>query len=101
MSSFILLQIKVKDPVKLKEYTDPAPATVAPFGGELVFRGNVSGTEWGQSWHSCAVVIKFPDQESSSGWYASKGYQDLMEKRNAAADVIAQDMMKETFFSPF
>lgn len=59
MSSFILLQIKVKDPIKLKEYTDPAPATVAPFGGELIFRGNVSGIEWGKSWHSCAVVINF------------------------------------------
>jgi len=98
MSSFILLQIKVKDPVKLKEYTDPAPATVAPFGGELVYRGNVSGTEWGQSWHSCAVVIKFPDQASSSGWYASKGYQDLMVKRNAAADVVATRYDKPDFF---
>jgi uncharacterized protein (DUF1330 family) len=98
MSSFILLQIKVKDPIKLKEYTDPAPATVAPFGGELVFRGNVSGTEWGQSWYSCAVVIRFPDQKSSSGWYASKGYQDLVETRNEAADVIATRYDEPDFF---
>jgi len=98
MSSFILLQIKVKDPIKLKEYTDPAPSTVAPFGGELIFRSNVSATEWGQSWHSCAVVIKFPDTESSSGWYTSKGYQDLMEKRNAAADVIATRYDEPDFF---
>ena len=98
MSSFYLLQISDKDPVKLKEYTDPAPATVAPFGGELVFRSQVSGIEWGQSWHSSAVVIKFPDQASASGWYASKDYQDLMEKRNAAADVIATRYDEGDFF---
>ena len=98
MSSFILLQIKVKDPIKLKEYTDPAPATVVPFGGELVFRSKVSGTEWGESWHSSAVVIKFPDQASSSDWYTSKAYQDLMEKRNAAADVIATRYDEVDFF---
>ena len=43
VSAFCLLQISVRDAVQLKVYTDAAPATVAPFGGELVFTGKVSG----------------------------------------------------------
>ena len=98
MSSFYLLQISDKDPVKLKEYTDAAPVTVQPFGGELVFRSKVSGIESGEPGHSSAVVIKFPDQDSAKGWYNSEDYQSLMEKRNAGADVAATRYDEPDFY---
>lgn len=98
MSSFYLLQISDKDPVKLKEYTDAAPATVEPHGGELVFRSRVSDTESGEPGHSSAVVIKFPDKASAKAWYDSEDYQALMEKRNAGADVAATRYDEPDFF---
>jgi uncharacterized protein (DUF1330 family) len=98
MSTFYLLQISVKDPVKLKKYTDAAPATVTSFGGELVFRGKVSGISSGQPEHSSAVVLKFPDKTSANGWYASKDYQDLVGIRNEGADVIATRYDEPDFF---
>ena len=98
MSTFYLLQISIKDAAKLKEYTDAAPATVLSFGGELVFRGKVSDVVSGQPEHISAVVLKFPDQASAKAWYASKDYQDLIEIRDAAADVVVTRYDEADFF---
>ena len=88
MSTYYLLQINVKDPVKLKEYTDAAPATVKSFGGELVFRSKVSNILSGKPNHTSAVVLKFSDQASAQAWYKSDEYQRLVEIRDAAAEVV-------------
>ena len=98
MSAFCLLQISVKDAAALKVYTDAAPATVVPFGGELVFRGEVSGALSGEPSHDSAVVIRFPDSESANGWYASNGYQGLLEDRNAGAEVVVTRYDEAEFF---
>ena len=98
MSAFCLLQISVKDPVQLKMYTDAAPATVAPFGGALVFRGKVSSILSGASTHNSAVVIRFPDSASADSWYGSEGYQALLEHRNAGAEVVVTRYDEGDFF---
>lgn len=86
------------DPLKLKEYTDAAPATVTPYNGELVFRGNVSEIVTGQPEHTFAVVIKFPDKTSAKGWYESEAYQNLVGIRDASASVIATRYDEPDFF---
>jgi uncharacterized protein (DUF1330 family) len=98
MSSFYFLQITVKDPVKLKNYTDVAPPTILPFGGELVFRSKVSEIVCGEPDFSCAVVIKFPDTASAKGWYESNAYQNLIENRDAAAKVVVTQYDDPDFF---
>jgi uncharacterized protein (DUF1330 family) len=98
MSSFYLLQITVKDPVKLKNYTDVAPQTILPFGGELVFRSKVSEILCGDPDFSCAVAIKFPYARSAKGWYESEEYQSLIENRDAAAKVVVTQYDESAFF---
>lgn len=98
MNSFYILQISVKDPVKLKEYTDVAPTTIVPFSGELVFRGKVSDILSGKPEHTAAVVIKFPDQSSAKDWYESEEYQSLIENRDSAAKVIVARYDNPDFF---
>ena len=99
MSAFCLLQIgNIRDRVRLKQYTDAGPATVSSFGGELVFRGKLSGVLSGKPSHESVVVIRFPDAASANGWYASKDYQDLVENRDAAADVIVTRFDEPDFF---
>ncbi len=98
MSVFCLLQVSVKDFVKIKEYTDVAPATVNPFGGELLFRSNVSDILSGKPNHTFAVVINFPDKAAAKGWYESADYQDLIEIRDAGADVVATLYDESEFF---
>lgn len=99
MSAFCLLQIgNVRDRDRLKIYTDAAPATVADFGGELVFRGKASGALSGELGHESAAVLRFPDSASADGWYASEGYQALVGDRDAAADVVVTRYDKPDFF---
>ena len=42
----------------------------------------------GEHGHPNAVVIKFLDQPTLQGWYASPAYQDLIPIRDQAADVV-------------
>lgn len=99
MSAFCLLQIgNVRDRARLKLYTDAAPATAVSFGGELAFRGQVSGVLCGQPGHESAVVVRFPDPLSANAWYASEGYQALVADRDAAADVTVTRYDETDFF---
>ena len=98
MSSFILLQITVKDPAKIEEYYNAAPPTVAAFGGELVFRSRISNTISGSPQHTAAVVLKFPDKASGAGWYDSEDYQNLIENRDEGAEVVATQYDPPDFF---
>jgi len=41
----------------------------------------------GQHAHTDTVVIRFPDQASVGGWYASAAYQALIPLRTEAATV--------------
>jgi len=98
MSSFIILQVDVKDLNKLKVYTEAAPATVTAYNGSLVFRGNVSEVVFGNPGYTFAVVLKFPDAESASNWYESDEYQNLIENRDESANVIATRYDEFDFF---
>ena len=87
-NAYLIGHITVKDAVKWAEYRDRVPATLQPWGAELVFRGTRAAILAGQ--HSCAdvVVIRFPSQEAVMGWYSSAAYQALVPLREEAADVV-------------
>lgn len=80
--------ITVKDPEKWAEYRSRVPATLAPWGADLVFRGSRKTVLCGAHEHTDIVVIRFPDAESVSGWYNSPAYQALIPLRTQAADVV-------------
>lgn len=86
-AAFIIGHISIKDPVKWAEYRDKVPATLAPWGGELVFRGKRLDVLAGEHRHSDVVVIRFPDREAVRRWFSSAAYQALIPLREAAAEV--------------
>jgi uncharacterized protein (DUF1330 family) len=63
------------------------PATLAPWGAELLFRGQLAGAIAGQHAHTDTVVIHFPDLASINGWQQSAAYQALIPLRQQAADL--------------
>jgi uncharacterized protein (DUF1330 family) len=79
--------ITVKAPDKWKEYRRRVPATLEPWGAELVFRGRRAISLAGELRHADIVVIRFPDLAAAKGWHASPAYQALVPLREAAADV--------------
>lgn len=87
MTAYVIGQITVKDPDKWADYRSRVPATLAPWGAELVLRGTSARVLDGQHRHTDTVVIRFPDSASALGWHNSPEYQALVPLRREAADV--------------
>ncbi|MCX7145847.1 MAG: DUF1330 domain-containing protein [Sulfuritalea sp.] len=89
MSTACLIgHITVKDEALWAEYRSKVPATLAPWGGELLLRGKRFAVLAGEHSYTDVVVIRFPDQAALNGWHASAAYQALIPLRQQAADVV-------------
>ncbi|QEL66421.1 hypothetical protein OTERR_29450 [Oryzomicrobium terrae] len=86
--AYVIGHITVKDPARWADYRRQVPNTLAPWGGELVFRGERLTDLAGQQPHGDVVVIRFPDPAALAAWHASPAYQALIPLRTAAADVV-------------
>lgn len=87
MSACVIGHITVKDAELWAQYRARVPATLAPWGAELLFRGQCTGVLSGSHTHGDTVVIRFPDTASVDGWYQSPAYQALIPLRQRAADL--------------
>lgn len=87
MSACVIGHIRVKDDEKWAQYRAQVPATLAPWGAELLFRGKLAAQLSGEHAHTDTVVIRFPDLAAIDSWYASSAYQALIPLRQQAADL--------------
>lgn len=83
----VIGHISVKDAAKWAEYCSRVPATIAPWGAELVFRGKRAALYGGEHHRTDTVVLRFPDAAAADAWFHSAGYQALIALRMQAADV--------------
>ncbi len=88
MAAYVIGHITVKDSEKWAEYRSKVPATLAPWGGEVVFRGRKVAVLSGEHPYVDTVVLRFPDAKAAEGWYKSSAYQALIPVRQQAADVV-------------
>jgi uncharacterized protein (DUF1330 family) len=86
--AYVVGQMTVKNPEKWGQYRSQVLATLLPFGGELVFRGEKVKAFSGVCPHPDIVVIRFPSQQDADAWHASAAYQALIPLRHEAADVV-------------
>ncbi len=86
-NAYIIGHISIKDEKKWEEYRNDIPATLEPWGGELVFRGKLSSVLSGDHKHTDTVVIRFPSLKALNNWHSSPQYQSLVPLRQAAANV--------------
>ena len=87
-AAFVIGHITVKDESLWAEYRSQVPATLAPWGASLVFRGQRLAVLGGRHEHADTVVIRFPDRAAVEGWFASAAYQALIPLRERAAEVV-------------
>lgn len=87
MTAYVIGNITVKDPGKWAEYRSQVPATLSPWGAELLLRGKNAKVLSGHYSHTDTVVIRFPDMASVRAWHDSDEYQALVSLRTQAADV--------------
>ncbi|MEQ1880907.1 MAG: DUF1330 domain-containing protein [Burkholderiales bacterium] len=88
MSACVIGYINVRDSQKWAAYRKQVPATILPFGGEVIFRGSQVAVLSGQHVYADTVVIRFPDREAVERWYQSDAYQALIPLREQAADMV-------------
>jgi uncharacterized protein (DUF1330 family) len=86
--AYVVGHLTVKNAEKWAEYRKQVPATLEPWGAELVFRGKKVAVFAGEHTHSDIVVIRFPDQEAAHRWYSSAAYQALIPLREQAAEMV-------------
>ena len=87
-AAYVIGHITVKDEAKWAAYRSQVPATLAPWGAELVLRGSRAAVLSGSHGHTDTVVIRFPDLAAAEQWFASPAYQALIPLREAAAEVV-------------
>jgi uncharacterized protein (DUF1330 family) len=87
-SAYLVGHITVKNPAQWAEYTSRVPATLGPWGAELVFRGKKAAVLGGEHPHTDIVVIRFPSVANVNQWFSSAAYQALIPLREQAADVV-------------
>jgi len=87
-AAYAIGRITVKNDALWAEYRSKVPDTLAPWRGELVFRGSQCAALAGTCAEADVVVLRFPDTAALQGWYASAAYQALIPLREAAADVV-------------
>ena len=86
--AYVVGHITVKQPDKWDEYRARVPATLAPWGAELVFRGRQQAALAGELSHPDIVVIRFPSVAAVNDWFGSEAYQALIPLRQQAAEVV-------------
>lgn len=87
-SACVIGHIRIIDAEKWAAYRDQVPATLAPWGAELMLRGKRIAVLAGEHAHTDVVVIRFPNPEAAADWHASAAYQALIPLRRQAADVV-------------
>jgi len=82
MPAYLVAEIIITDPVKIKEYGSKVGPTVAKHGGRILTKPLSHKMPEGGHWKpDNVVVIEFPDMDSLNAWYNSPEYQPLKALR--------------------
>jgi uncharacterized protein (DUF1330 family) len=85
-ATYIIVEMKVSDPERYKEYMAAAPATIAAAGGEYLVRGGRQETHEGDWQPARVAVLKFPSYEQAKAWYEGEAYRTVRAKRAGATE---------------
>lgn len=87
MPAFYVARVKVKDEVKLQDYSSKAMDIFTGFQGEIVSKGQLQKSSEVVENHDFAVVMQFPSLEKLNLAINSDAYKAILPIRHAAADV--------------
>jgi uncharacterized protein (DUF1330 family) len=85
-AGYVIVEMKVSDPQRYKEYMAAAPATIAAAGGEYLVRGGKHETLEGNWKPARVAVLKFPSYEQAKAWYDGERYRAVRGKRAGATE---------------
>jgi uncharacterized protein (DUF1330 family) len=86
MPAYVLVDIKVKDPVRYEDYKKMAEDTVMAFDGKYIVRGKPVEILEGDWSLNRLVVLEFPSVGRAKQWWNSAEYADAKKLRHETAD---------------
>ena len=87
MTAYCVGRIRIKDAAAWELYRSQVGATIAQFGGEVMFRGGLQQVLSGAGDHDSVVAIRFENIEAAKRWHDSPEYQSLVPVREQGAEV--------------
>jgi uncharacterized protein (DUF1330 family) len=85
MPAYVIVQVRVEDPVRYEDYKVMAAASLPPFDGRFVVRGGKVQTLEGEWSPSRLVVLEFPNAERARQWWSSDTYAPAKRLRQETA----------------
>ena len=85
MKAYIIVDVKVTDPLKYDAYKKLTPGSLVPYEGKFIVRGGETETLEGSWTPGRFVVIEFPSKEKAKAWWLSEGYAPAKALRQAAS----------------
>lgn len=87
MPAICVGHIRVRNADAWEQYRSRVGATIAQYGGELLFRGEQERLFSGEMSHEKVVALKFESLEAANRWHDSPEYRALIPIREQGADV--------------
>jgi uncharacterized protein (DUF1330 family) len=90
MPVYIVIESKVKDPEKYRQYILKVPGIVTKHGGRYLVRGGEVTAMPGGEWRpERMILLEFPSKESVERWLSSPEYRAISPLREAGAEIRA------------
>lgn len=87
MPAYCIGTISIRSQPEWDAYRERVGATIAQYGGTVVFRGQPAAHFSGDGEHDAVVVLQFESLGAARRWHDSPEYQALVPLRDAGARV--------------
>ena len=84
--AYIIVDMKISDPERYKQYMAEAPAAVAAARGEYLVRGGRHEVMEGDWQPSRLAVLRFPSIDAAQAFYQGEKYRAARELRLGATE---------------
>ena len=90
MPAYVIVQVKVNQPVEYEVYKSLTPASIEAFGGRFMVRGSAVETLEGTWNPGRLVIVEFPDKATAKAWWESEEYgpAKAIRQRTAETEMI-------------
>lgn len=85
MKAYIIVDVRIKDPIRYEDYKKLTPASLVPYEGKFIVRGGLAETLEGSWKPGRVVVLEFPSMAKAKSWWSSEGYAPAKALRQSAS----------------
>jgi uncharacterized protein (DUF1330 family) len=85
MAAYVIVDVKISDPVLYAEYRQLTPAAIAAYGGRFVVRGGQVESLEGEWSPERIVVLEFESVAQAKAWWSSAEYGPAKALRQRSA----------------